>query len=112
MKNEPLLKSLTACIEKVERWVHDNKHFVHKCPEAEPLLEALRHTLETGEFETTPAGMKAQALARNEFKLSKAEETVFANRIDPVANLPNVQKFTALIAEQNEILKSLPIPKP
>lgn len=107
MKNEPLLKSVTACIEKVERWIDDNKHFGHKCPEAEPVLKALRRTLETGEFEPTQAGKAAQDLARNEFKLSKAEEIVFANRLDPVANLPNVQKFTALIAEQNDLISKM-----
>ena len=106
----PQATAVTACIEKLERWVHDNKHFGHKCPEAAPVITALQQTLETGTFPDTQAGKSAQALARNEFKLSQAEDTMLANRLDPVANLPNVVKFTALIAEQNRILSTLTKP--
>ena len=108
--NPQLTVAISACIEKLERWQHDNKCFGFPTPEAVPVLEALAETVTTGKFADTPAGMKAQALARNEFKLAKAEETVFANRLDPATNLPNVQKFTALIAEQNEILARLTKP--
>lgn len=99
--------AVQACIDKIERWRDDNAHFGVPAPEAAPILATLRQTLSTGKFDDSREGKFCQSLARNEFKLAKAEEVVFANRLDPVANLPNVVKFTSLIAEQNEILAKL-----
>lgn len=103
----PLTIAIDACIEKVRRWQHDNKQFGHETPRPHPVLDALTEARATGTFPDTPSGTLAQALARNEYKLTKAETAMTANRTDPVANLPNVQKFTAEIKAQAAILAEI-----
>ena len=102
--NDILLSCVTACIDKIELWRSDNKHFGHSTPEAEDILTTLRETLVTGEFNESREGRLCQELARNEYKISQAETVMLANRADPIGNMPNVAKFTAAIAEQNQII--------
>ena len=99
--------AVQACIDKIERWRDDNAHFGVPAPEAAPILATLRQTLSTGKFDDSREGKFCQALARNEFKLTQAETVMLENRLDPVANLPNVQKFTSLIAEQNDLISKM-----
>ena len=104
--------AVQACIDKIERWRDDNAHFGVPAPEAAPILATLRQTLSTGKFDDSRDGKFCQALARNEFKLAQAETVMLENRADPVANLPNVQKFTAAIKAQNAIFSEIHVQFP
>lgn len=112
--NDQLLTCLTACIDKIERWEADNAHFGHPTPEAVPILTSLRQTLQTGKFAESREGKLCEDLARNEFRLAKAEKIMLANRSNPTENLVNVNRFTAEIAAQNDIIRRIthPVQKP
>lgn len=99
--------AVQACIDKIERWRADNAHFGHPTPEASPILTSLRQTLATGKFDESREGKLCEELARNEFRLDKAEKAMLANRSNPTENLPNVSRFTAEIAAQNEIISRI-----
>lgn len=110
--NQKLIICFQACIDKIEQWRSDNKHFGDETPEAEDILDALRETLATGEFNESREGQICQELARNEFKIAQAETVMLANRADPLGNMPNVARFTAAIAEQNAIVAKMKGPTP